>query len=443
MNKQEQKTTGLRRITDSRIFWMVVSLLVAAMLWFYVTSTEGVVTTKDLSNIRIEFLGADALREANDLIVTEQDVTSVDLTLSGTRRVLGKLSSSNVSATIDLSRNTTDGRYSVSYELRYPSGVNPDDITVTRSSTDIVNFYLDKISRKTIEVQGVFSGNTAEGYMENGLLFDPLVVPISGPKTAISKVDHAFVAITREGVDKTLSYSTTYELVDRDNNPVDDTDIIREIAEINVTLSVLSTRSVPLDVTIINGGGATREENVDIDIKPASILLAGDAEAIDSTSKLILGTIDLSTFSSTYSATYTIVPPNNTENLTGATEATVTLTIVGLSMRSFDVNMDNVTVNNIPDGYDAEIVTQSLSVNIRAPESVLDQIQTRNIRAVADLADITNPTSNVYNPALRILIDGFPEAGVVGESRIYVTLKPAAEKLPEEIEPEEIVTEEG
>ena len=112
-------------------------------------------------------------------------------------------------------------------------------------------------------------------------------------------------------------------------------------------------------------------------------------------------------------------------------------------MRSFDVNMDNVTVNNIPDGYDAEIVTQSLSVNIRAPESVLDQIQTRNIRAVADLADITNPTSNVYNPALRILIDGFPEAGVVGESRIYVTLKPAAEKLPEEIEPEEIVTEEG
>lgn len=426
-NNMNGRREGLARILDSKVFWAVVSLLAAALLWLYVTSTEGVVATKNLSNIRIEFLGADALRESSDLIVTEQDVSSVDLTVSGTRRVIGKLESSNVRAVIDLSRMTSDGRYSVSYELRYPSGVNPDDVTITRSSSDIVNFYLDKLSRKTVEVKGLFSGNTADGYMEDSLVFDPLVVPISGPKAAISKVHHAFVAITREGVDKTLSYSTTYELVDEDGNEVDDSQITREVAEINVTLNVLSTRSVPLDVSIIDGGGATRNDNTDILIQPASIVLAGDAETIDNTSKLVLGTIDLATFANEYSATFSIVPPNNTENLTGVNEASVTVTIVGLESRSFAVNLDNITINNTPEGYTAEIVTQALNVTVRAPESVLDEIETVNIRAVADLSDITNPSPGVYNPAVRIYIDGVPGAGVVGENRIYVTLTPGTD----------------
>ncbi len=421
-NSKKEIRLRLQHILDSRLFWMVISFLAAALLWLYVTTTEGVVIPKDLTNVPVVFLGTDTIRESSNLVVTEQDISSVNLTLSGTRRVLSKVNNGNVTAAIDLSRMTSDGRYTVAYEIRYPSGVNPDDISVTRSSADFVTFYLDNPLRKTVEVKGVFSGNTAEGYMEDSLVFDPLVVPISGPKAAISQVDHAFVAITREGVDKTLSYSTTYELRDKDNNVVDDARIVREVAEVNVTLNVLSTRSVPLDVTILNGGGAVRGENTNIEIVPSAIVLAGDAEVIDSTSKLILGTIDLASFSTDYSATFTIIPPNDTENLTGINEATVTISIVGLESRPMPVSLDNITINNIPENFEAEIVTQSLNVTVRAPREILEQIESRNIRAVADLSDISNPSPGVYNPTVRIRIDGFPEAGIVGEYSIYITL---------------------
>ncbi len=422
MNKNENKTQ-VRKILQSRFFWMILSLVVAIMLWAYVTSTEGVEAQKTLTNVPIEFIGADALRESSGLVVTEQDRTAVNLTISATRRVLNKVNSGNVTATINLSRMNSDGRYSVSYDISYPSGINPGDITVVSSSADIVNFYLDKISRKTVEVEGVFTGSTEEGYLaDESLVFDPMVVTISGPKTDIAKVDHAYVAITRENVDKTLQYSTTYELVDEDGNPVDDSSITRETEEVNVTLNVLSTRTVPLDVTIIDGGGATREANTVIDIRPSSIVLAGDAATIDSTSKLILGTIDLSAFATDYTSTYSIVPPSNTENLTGIYEATVTVSISGLATRGFSISQDNISCNNVPEGYTAEIITQSLNnVIIRAPESVLAQIDSRNLRAVADLSDLSS-SGGVYNPAVRIFIDGFPEAGYVGEYKIYVTL---------------------
>ena len=421
---KERKTLNLKRLTDSRVFWMILSLFAASLLWMYVTTTEGVEVQKTLTGVKIEFLGADAMRASSDLIVTEQDRTTVNLTLSGTRRVLSKLTNSNVTATVNLNNVTADGRYSVSYDLAFPAGINANEVTVVHTSSDVVNFYVDKLARKTVEVKGAFTGNTAEGYLaDESMVFDPLVVAISGPKTVISKVDHAFVAITREEVDRTLSYSTTYSLVDANNNPVEDSSIQRETEEVTVTLNVLSTKEVPLDVTIIDGGGATRDANTRIEITPSSIMLAGDAAAIDSTTKLILGTINLATFATDFSATYTIIPPNGTENMTGVTEATVTVSITGVATKSFSVNPDNIICINVPDGYDAENITQALNVTVRAPQEILDRISEVNLRAVADLSNLGTNASGVFTPTVEIKIDGFPEAGCVGEYKIYITLK--------------------
>jgi len=422
MNPNQLKK--IKRIVDRRSFWMVVSLLVAVILWLYVNSTEGVEGDKVLSGVKIEFLGADTLRESSGLVITEQDRSSVNLTVKGTRRVLGKLSSTNVVATVDLSRVNTDGWYSVSYEIQYPAGVNSDDVTVVRSSADIINFYVDRQTRKRIPVEGAFTGNTAEGYLaEDNLVFDPEIVTISGPKAAVSQVERAYVVINRTDVDKTLSYATAYVLQDVDYNVVEDPRITLEEETVNVTLNVLATKSVPLDVTVVNGAGATREENTSIKIVPDSVVLSGDAAAIDSTSKINLGTIDLGAFASEYTATYTIVPPNDTENITGVNEASVTVKIVGLSSRNFNIIHDNISCINVPEGFDAEIITQTLPVTIRAADTVLDQIQIHNLRAVADLSGISEATaSGVITPVVRIYIDGYPEAGCVGEYRIYVTL---------------------
>jgi len=421
---ENKKKTKLQLITQSRVFWMILSFLGALILWMYVTTTEGVEVETTLSGIRIEFLGADALRESSGLIVTEQDRSALNLTLRSTRRVLRQLNSSNVTAIINLNRVTGDGRYTVAYDISYPSGVSADEVTVVRASADVINFYVDRQLRLTIPVEGEFTGRTEEGYMaEEDLIFDPLAVTISGPKTAVDQVARAYVAITRTDVDKTLQYSTTYELQDADGNTVDDSRITLETPEVNVTLNVLSIRQVPLDVNIINSADATRDANTSIRIEPSYIVLSGDASAVDSTSKLVLGTIDLGSFVSEYAATYTIVPPNDTENLTGVNEASVTVTIIGVASRTFNIGHENISCVNVPEGFREEIITQSLPVTIRATEEVLSAIDINNLRAVADLADVGTNASGVITPTVRIYVDGFPTASVIGSDyRIYVTL---------------------
>lgn len=414
----------LNKITESRGFWMVLSLIVALMLWTYVTTTEGVEGEKTISGVKIVFQGADVLQNSRGLVVTEQDRTSVNLTVKAARRVLAKLNNTNVTAVINLNTVNTDARYSVSYSISYPSGVSSDEVSVVRASADVINFYVDKLTRKTVPVEGEFVGSTAEGYMTEGeLVFNPITVTVAGPKTVVNQVDHAFVTISRTDVDKTLQFTTAYDLMDAEDNVVDDVRITRETEDVDVTLNVLFTKSVPLDVNIIDGGGATRADNTDIRIEPSSIVLAGDAATVEGVNKITLGTVDLSTFSTDFTASYTIVPPNDTANLTGVGEATVNIAITGLSVRSFNIAQNSISCINVPEGYEAEIITAALPVVIRAPEETLNQIQPATaLRAVADLADMVSNVTGVLNPTVRIYVDGYPDAGVIGEYRIFVRL---------------------
>ena len=421
---KERKKLDLKRITDSRVFWMILSLLAASLLWMYVTTTEGVEVEKTLTGVKIEFLGADAMRASSDLIVTEQDRTTVNLTLSGTRRVLSKLTNSNVTATVNLSNVVADGRYSVSYDISYPAGVNANEITLVHTSSDVVNFYVDKLARKTIEVKGAFTGNTADGYLaDESMVFDPLVVAISGPKTVISKVDHAFVAITREDVDRTLSYSTTYSLVDSDDNPIEDSSIQRETEEVTVTLNVLSTKEVPLDVTIIDGGGAKAETDVTYTADIQAVTLSGDVTVLDGLNSIQLEPIDLSTLSSNdETITRTILIPNDVKNVSGQEEVSIHVIIHGKQIKTLrTTNIVFIGVNE--EKFKATSLSQQVQVTIRADAADAQKILAGNIRIVADMSGYTQ--EGTYQVPVSVYVDGYDSAGAIGQYSIAANLAPA------------------
>ena len=411
----------LKRFTDSKIFWVVVSLLVSLLLWFYVTGTEGIETTRDFPGVAVQFVGADTLRESSDLIVTSVDHTTVDLTLRGPRNTIARLKSADLTATLDLNKVTLIGNYRWLYEISYPSGVDGNTIEVMSSSTDTITFYVDKLNKKTVDVQSNFSGSVAEGYSAEDPVCDPLTVRISGPQAVIDKVDHAYVDITRVDVDATLNYTSGYVLMDIDGNEVTDEGITLETPEVQVAMQVLTNKEVPLTVTLVEGGGAY-ERNAKVSIEPSTITLAGDAATLDGINKQVLGTIDLSAFSPSYEETFTIILPDGTEALSGVTKAKVTVELIGLATKKMTVT--NFQCTNVTEGYTAEVITESLLITVRASQELLDRIEPENLRAVADLTDI-GQTFGVFNPKVEIIVDGYPSAGAVGENKIYIKLSVA------------------
>ena len=98
----------------------------------------------------------------------------------------------------------------------------------------------------------------------------------------------------------------------------------------------------------------------------------------------------------------------------------MTIEIQGVSTKQFTVTNFNYT--GLPDGYYVEeIITQNLEVKVRGAQDVLDQIQSSNLRAVADLSEVTQ-TGIMYVP-VKVELDGFTNAGAVGEYMIAIRIR--------------------
>ena len=132
----------------------------------------------------------------------------------------------------------------------------------------------------------------------------------------------------------------------------------------------------------ISGGGIT-ENDCDVTIDPSSIKVAGDSRIIDDMESIEIGTIDLSSFSSGYEHTFAIELPDGVQNLTGVSEAKVTL--------------------------------RALS------QDALNRIKPEDITVVADLSDYGSTTGQIIVNA-KVSVAGHDNVGAVGDVRVTVTI---------------------
>ena len=70
------KKTTINKIISSKAFWIIISLLASFLLWTYIMSTEETTIEKTFSNVKVVYQGADDLRAARGLIVTDADRAS-------------------------------------------------------------------------------------------------------------------------------------------------------------------------------------------------------------------------------------------------------------------------------------------------------------------------------------------------------------------------------
>ena len=416
-----KKTSLMKRIYDSKAFWIVISLIASIALWVYVTNVDKEEHKQTFYGVRVELEGEDILRDSRNLVITDLDTNTVTVELVGPRRVVGSLSSADLVAKIDVSKLTQPAYTSQQYYISYPDGLAKSSITETRRSPDTVNFMVSQLISKTIQVRGAFEGSLGDNRTAETPVFEPSTITISGAESYIKDVDYAWVTFGKDvDVDSTYSVDTGFTLMDKDGNPCSLENISFSNDTIKATLPILEIKEVKLGVDIIEGAGATAA-NTKIKIEPATVLLAGDSGILSGINRIILDTIDLTDFSASFMETYTIPIDNDLKNLTGVTEAKVTVEIAGLDTRTFKVK--NISWIN-DEGLDVDLLTESIDVVIRGTPEELDLIKPENIRAVVDLSDLRN-SEGTYVTVPKIYVGDSTNAGAVGKYKVSLEIRKA------------------
>ena len=360
----------IQRIQNSKWVFVLISVFLAVIFWMYVRNDLDPPGSRTIYNVPVTLTG-ETILESQGLTITAVSDTAVDLKITAPISILNKLSNRNLSVTVNVSQ-CTEGEQILQYDVNWPRDVSTAEITKESQEPAAITVMVARLYSKTFEIQPVLKASIAPGYQAGQITISPETVTISGSEEAVSRV--AKVEAVLEEVKLTVDYTP--------------------------------------------GGGATGEDVTSAIIFPDSITIAGSEEDVSKVEEISLGSIDLSKVVGTNSFTLPIELDSSLENVSGITEAVVTVTISGLSTRTF--NVTNIDYDNAPEGYHVEVATESCSVVVRGSEERLEDISASQLRIVADLSNVMT-VGSVSVPA-RVYLDYNSEVGVIGEYSVVVNI---------------------
>ncbi|MBQ2565511.1 MAG: hypothetical protein II564_07985 [Oscillospiraceae bacterium] len=410
------------KITDSKLFWMVVSLFISLVLWTYVTQQDNSTITRTFSNVKVEFTGEDELENAG-LAIANVDTDEVSVTLRGSRRVMGRLDSSKIAAVIDVGSITRTGEMKWAYYLKYTGiGTDNNNISVVSRNPETISFSISELKSKTVDVKAEFTGTTAYGYYAKDPVVEPTSINISGSSYVLQNIAgvKAYIYGTDESSDlkETISVdSDQFVVLDVNGDEIDKSSLMFSVDHVDVSVPIGTTKMVPLTLNIEDTAGLTKDDCT-VSIDPSQVEVTGDPEVLNALDSISLGSFSLEGLGESYEQNYDITYPDGVTSVDNVTQAKVKIKVQGMEAREFTVT--DVTCDNVPDNMIAEPVG-NLTILLRGSPDDLESVSEANLHAVADLANASHEQGSVTVP-VTITCD-IEDIGIVGSYQMAVSLK--------------------
>ena len=397
-----------------KIFYVFLSLLIASMVWFYVSNGDEV--NISVHNVPVEFLNEDTTLADKGLmrVSGEEDVT-VDLKLKVARGLVFRFDPSEIRLVSDLSSVTYAGKQSVSYNILLPSGISSRDVSVESPSVRTVQVEIGELNKKDVEVRCNVVGNVAEGYIAGTVELLPDTLEVRGQQSDIMQISYAQVTLNIENATSTVVELLDYELYDFNDQVIDNKNIHPMSESVQVTMPVLKVKEVPLTVDFVESAGV-RLDNFSWSLSYSSITLSGDASLMASIDEISLGTLALEDLRGQETFSYEIPVPNGANNLSGITS--VALTISATDTETKKIETTSFSYENFSGDAPVSVLTSSLTVTLRGTAEDIAAVTGDDVQVIADLSGIEADSGSYTVPA-RISVAGY-DLGAVGTYEVTV-----------------------
>lgn len=404
----------------------VLSILLAAVIafgmWLYVITVEQPESEETYYDIPVVLQNESILSERGLMIVSERP--EVTLRLSGTRTHLNQLNESNINVITNVSSIVTPGTHELVYSVSFPGNIPSGAVTAQSGTPDMVTLKVEKKITKPIPVEPEYIGSVPEGLIadKENVALDYATIDISGPESVLSQITKAKIQVDLEGKTETLVGEYNYTLCNDADEPVDSQLVTTNVEAVNLTLTIRRMKEITLKVNVVAGGGAT-ETTSSIDVQPKTIQISGSEALLEGLDVLEIGTVDLGKVLKDEVLTFPVTLPEGITNETGITEATVTVKFPNL--RTVSLNVDKIQLQNVPEGLNAELVTQVLEMKLRGPASVVEKLTAENVTVTVDLSQAQAGTDKYA--VTVVLPEDAGGAGALGSYTVMVTLTQAEE----------------
>ena len=267
----------MKKLLTRNLGLKLASLVLAFVLWFLVAQIYDPKDTVTFNNIQVRLINTDLLEQEGKVYEVLDNSNLVRVTVTGPQSIVkSELRRNDIVAEADMSKLTDINTIAITY---YCENISNDSVEI-RGNHDSVRLNVEDKASKWIKLESTTLGEVASGYMIGNVTLDQTNIEVTGPKSAISQIDHAGVDINVADSTSSLSANVDIKLYDADDNELSLETVKKNVDSAHMTVEVLATKEVPVEIEYMgvpeDGYMATGE----VESSRSTVKIAGTASAL-------------------------------------------------------------------------------------------------------------------------------------------------------------------
>lgn len=256
------------RITSSDLIRLASSLVLALLLWGWVTTREDPERTRNYSNVTVE------VGELGGNLVVVSAPPNAQITIKGPRSVIDDVEPSQVTARLDLDDVDKAGSYTVPIVVSAPDGV-----WSRRSSPENVQIQVEESVAKQFSIVPEVTGDVSSSRRVGQIVPEVSDVTVRGPSSVVDRI--AKVALPVSIGNNTRDFDGTFTPVAQDKDGQAVTEVEISPATIKARVPIEAAGKVVAVFANLVGTPAEGLSVLDQAVIPSTVTVDGDQAALE------------------------------------------------------------------------------------------------------------------------------------------------------------------
>ena len=368
----------------------ILAVILSIILWIVVVSVNDPIEKRNFT-AKVSLVNQETISEQGKYVSVADSSLSVTFRVSAHRSVMDRLSNSDFIATADLDYLDEDGKVPIQITC---SAYSQAQVKII-GATHYLEVEVGKKQSKKFMINATTKGTPADGFAVKEATVTPNVVTVEGPASIVKTIDHVNAVADVDGISEDVTEKVVPILYDSDNNEINTTRLTLSTTTVNVSVTMESVKTVPIEVSDPTSGQLPSGVTIDsITVDPDEASLVGDAENLNQISKIEIpfSVLDVSSNDESFSTTIDItsyLPEGVSLSDDAKSKVTVKVNYKTETEKTVDVPTDNLTVKNLPDGYEAAFEDSTVSIVLTGYQDDLSSISDSELTRSVDASGLS------------------------------------------------------
>lgn len=368
----------------------ILAVILSIILWIVVVSVNDPIEKRNFT-AKVSLVNQETISDQGKYVSVADSSLSVTFRVSAHRSVMDRLSNSDFIATADLDYLDEDGKVPIQITC---SAYSQAQVKII-GATHYLEVEVGKKQSKKFMINATTKGTPADGFAVKEATVTPNVVTVEGPASIVKTIDHVNAVADVDGISEDVTEKVVPILYDSDNNEINTTRLTLSTTTVNVSVTMESVKTVPIEVSDPTSGQLPSGVTIDsITVDPDEASLVGDAENLNQISKIEIpfSVLDVSSNDESFSTTIDItsyLPEGVSLSDDAKSKVTVKVNYKTETEKTVDVPTDNLTVKNLPDGYEAAFEDSTVSIVLTGYQDDLSSISDSELTGSVDASGLS------------------------------------------------------